>query len=76
MKDPKKNLATIIVAKLKGRHEAPAEDSSVDEKQLAAEEILIAVEQHSPEELKTALSKFIMLCMSEHEKAEPESEEY
>lgn len=78
MKDNKKNMASLIVAGIKGPKEAPmsqdgAEQDNSMAEDTAAEELLAAIEQKSPKGIVEAF-KNLMECCSPSEEMESESE--
>jgi hypothetical protein len=82
MKDPKKGMAAIVVARLAGKPkmEAPEMESEMEgpsEYEIAAEEVLAAVESKDAAKLAESLKSFIELCKyseSEDEESEMETE--
>ena len=79
MSDDKKKMATLIVAGLRKPESEPqpqpeSEDTSGHE--VAADEILSAVQAKDPKALSEALKSFVEMCMSydDEEQSEPEQE--
>lgn len=79
MKDPKKNLATLIVGKMRPDETKPTTDGAEYDPSVgyksAAEEILKAIEDKSPEALVEALKSFHEMCMNEPEEESQEPEQ-
>jgi hypothetical protein len=83
MKDDKKNRATIIIASMKSKNgedkmnRAPMNDGAEmegDEKLIAAEEILKAIENKDKRMLAEALKSLIEMCSSDEEYSEDSEE--
>lgn len=75
MKDAKKNMATVIVSKMNSRPEeevqmskqAEGAEQEVSQQEMAAEEILQALERRDPRMLSDALKAFYDMCANEEE---------
>lgn len=80
MKD-KKNMATVIVSKMKKPDEykkAPEQDGAMiesDDYSIAADEIVDALEKKDKVALKEALKSFVQMCMDESPEQEPSEEQ-
>lgn len=81
MKDKKKGIASILVAKLgkPGLSEAPMSEGAEQDNDIAlksaAEEILSAVESKDASMLVSAMKSFYEMCDSAEDNSESESEE-
>lgn len=78
MKDDKKSMATLIVAKMKSpnsdeqlkSNEKDGAEQEQDEYSMAADEILAAVESKDSKQLAEALKSFVTICMNSEEEEE------
>jgi len=77
MKPNNKNAATIIVSKLREQGpeveksmESEGAEQEVDQFEMAAEELLGAIERKDSRALKEALKSFIQMCEYEEEEAD------
>lgn len=84
MKDNKKNRATIIVASMKSKdgedkmNRSPMKDGAEmesDEKLVAAEEIMQAIEKKDSRMLMEAMKSMISMCMDSEDDYQEDSEE-
>lgn len=87
MKDDKnkKNSATLIIARMRKKpegeelKEAPKQDGAymddTDDKMIAVDEIMQAIEKKDKRMLKEALSSMISMCMEEYDEPSEEKEE-
>lgn len=82
MKDDKKKMATVIVAKMRGggerSYDAPEKDGAEKEMSphdVMTEEIMHAIEAKDADALKEALKSFVSQCLDEYEDEEHDSDE-
>lgn len=78
MKDQKRNLASIIVAKMTKPSPESSESENMepeyDELQAAADEVMAAIDTKDAVQLKDALKAMIQMCMNKAEAEEEASE--
>jgi len=80
MRDDKKNIATMIISKLKKQPEktveAPKQDGAEiadpDAKDVAMDEFVMSLEKKDLRGMKDALQSFVSMCMDEYEESEIE----
>jgi hypothetical protein len=73
MKNDKKGMATVIMSRLKdGKEVSVDEQQEVDQLDIAAQEILMALERKDSKQLKEALKSFYEMCDSMEDEMESE----
>lgn len=83
MRDNKKNVASLIVAKMASpksdeklvSSEKDGAEQEYSAHSMAAEEILSAMKASDAKQLSEALKSFVEMCMNEYESSEEEKED-
>lgn len=83
MRDDKKNVATMIISKLRDKSEkmseAPEQDGALidepDSKDIALDEFVMSMEKKDLRGMKEALQSFVQMCMDEYEESDEKMED-